>query len=114
MLHEMRLRDEPFDAIKSGNKKVEIRLMDERRRAIHVGDSVVFSRMDNPNDTMLVRVTDLIAAPTFVELFQIINPHDAGWPSGTTAEEAARDMGRYYSAEEQEHYGVVGIVIELD
>jgi len=108
----MRLRDEPFDSILKGEKTVELRLLDEKRRAIKAGDRIVFSRMDNSDDKFEVEVTKLTTAPSFVELFKTIDPSAGGWPVGTTAEQATEDMDKYYSREEQARYGVVGIEIQ--
>lgn len=45
-VHEMRLADAPFDMIKSGKKTVEVRLNDEKRRQICVGDIIIFRRKE--------------------------------------------------------------------
>ncbi|MBQ1852397.1 MAG: ASCH domain-containing protein, partial [Lachnospiraceae bacterium] len=38
----MQLQPEPFDLIKSGAKTIELRLYDEKRRKIRIGDEIVF------------------------------------------------------------------------
>ncbi len=110
--HQMRLRNEPFDSILKGEKVVEIRLLDEKRRAIDVGDEIIFSRMENPEDKIQTKVTGLKTAADFVELFSSVDPVLAGWPPGTSPESAAADMNKYYSMEDQALYGVVGIELE--
>lgn len=42
MLHEMRLLEEPFELIKAGKKIIEIRLNDEKRQKVSIGDEIVF------------------------------------------------------------------------
>ena len=42
MKHTMKLNDAPYDMIKSGQKTVELRLYDEKRRMISVGDEIEF------------------------------------------------------------------------
>ena len=39
MVHEMKLHESPFKKIKSGKKTVELRLYDDKRRKINIGDS---------------------------------------------------------------------------
>ena len=39
-MHEMRLHNEPFVLIKDGTKTIELRLNDEKRRQIKVGDYI--------------------------------------------------------------------------
>lgn len=43
----MKLSQEPFDKIASGEKIIESRLFDEKRRLIKVGDEIEFSQNDN-------------------------------------------------------------------
>ena len=40
MKHEMRLHDDPFNKIKQGTKKIEIRLNDEKRKSINIGYTI--------------------------------------------------------------------------
>ncbi len=42
-MKEMHLADLPFEQIRSGKKTVEVRLYDEKRRAIREGDVIVFT-----------------------------------------------------------------------
>lgn len=44
-LHETKQR--PFEKIKSGSKTIEMRLFDEKRQRISVGDFIEFSSADN-------------------------------------------------------------------
>ena len=41
MIHEMRLNNEPFNKIKEGTKTVELRLLDEKRKTLRVGDKII-------------------------------------------------------------------------
>ena len=40
MNYKMHLREHPFYMIKSGKKDIEMRLFDEKRQKIKVGDSI--------------------------------------------------------------------------
>ena len=42
MKHEMRLHDTPFKMIQAGTKTIELRLYDEKRQQIQVGDEIEF------------------------------------------------------------------------
>lgn len=42
--HSLRLQEKYFNFIKSGTKRIELRFFDEKRRAIQVGDEIVFSK----------------------------------------------------------------------
>lgn len=47
MIHEMRLNNEPFNKIKEGTKTVELRLLDEKRKTLRVGDKIIFTNRTN-------------------------------------------------------------------
>ena len=42
MQHTMRLNKEPFEMIKSGMKTIELRLYDEKRKLLRIGDEIEF------------------------------------------------------------------------
>ena len=46
MTHYMMLSGEPFYKTAEGKKKIELRLFDEKRKKISVGDILVFERLD--------------------------------------------------------------------
>lgn len=46
MVHEMKLQRQPFEGIKSGKKRIEMRLYDEKRSLIKVGDDICFTDME--------------------------------------------------------------------
>lgn len=48
MLHQMKLKSEPFEKMKSGAKTVELRLNDEKRQLVQIGDFIEFTLIDDP------------------------------------------------------------------
>ena len=47
MKHIMNLNDTPYNMIKSGRKTIELRLYDEKRRMISIGDEIEFVIANN-------------------------------------------------------------------
>lgn len=47
MEHSMKLNAEPFEAIRNHKKTVEIRLNDEKRQKVKIGDTIVFTNIDD-------------------------------------------------------------------
>ena len=107
MLHELRLQDAPFDRIARGEKTVEMRLFDEKRQRIRVGDFLQFSRLSAPEDRMQVRVTGLQRFDDFAALYAAIPPARLGYRPGETADPA--DMDAYYPKDAQAANGVLAI-----
>ena len=50
MKHEMGLQVKYFDFIKNGTKRIELRLFDEKRRGIKIGDIIEFTNSDGDMD----------------------------------------------------------------
>ena len=46
MIHKMNLNPEPFEMIRNGQKTIELRLNDEKRRMINVGDMIEFTQTE--------------------------------------------------------------------
>lgn len=111
-VHEMRLADKPFDMMVSGKKAVEVRLNDEKRRKISVGDIIIFYRKSCLADMCAVTVVGLRDYKNFSELFSTERLADTGCIE-MTAEQAAQSMYKYYSPEQEERDGILAIEIRL-
>ena len=113
MTHQLKLHARPFEMIQSGRKTIELRLYDEKRRQIQVGDTLVFTHSDDPAQTLTAQVTALHLYPDFVALYAALPLDKCGYLPEELATAAPEDMNVYYSAEKQAQYGVVGIEIAL-
>ena len=49
-----------FDIVESGSKDVEIKLNDEKRRQLKVGDTLVFLRRPDDVDSVKATITNLV------------------------------------------------------
>ncbi|MBQ3511033.1 MAG: ASCH domain-containing protein [Bacilli bacterium] len=110
MLHEMRLHDEPFKLIQAGTKTIELRLYDEKRQQIQVGDIIEFTSRAT-GEVQKTKVIAMHIYSSFADLYRDYDKVSLGY--GKDEEAKPEDMELYYSKEEQEKYGVVGIEIEL-
>ena len=110
MIFEMNLHPEPFAAIKSGLKDIEMRLYDDRRKAINVGDTIVFTNNETW-EKLNVEVVNLYRFDNFEELYQYFDKIRLGYNEDEIAD--PKDMERYYSKDNILRYGVLGIEIKL-
>ena len=104
----MRLVNFAFKAIKNGEKDIEVRLNDEKRMLINIGDIIEFTNM-NTNERIMVKVINLYHYETFLELFNSFDNKRLGLNKDVDAS----IMDNFYSKEEQEKYGALGIEINL-
>ncbi|MDE5600907.1 MAG: RNA-binding protein [Clostridia bacterium] len=108
----MKLNSEPFYKIKNGTKIYELRLYDEKRKQIHVGDVIEFTERDSL-EKCTVQVMELCLFENFVELYAKLPLDKLGYSLGELDSASPADMEQYYSKEEQASCGVVAIKIKL-
>ena len=113
MKHKMKLRSQPFNMIRSGQKTYELRLYDEKRQRVEVNDEIEFSCLDGNETPFVVRVIALHLFKNFGELYATLPLLECGYTKETIDTASPEDMNQYYSLEEQARYGVVGIEIKL-
>ncbi len=110
--HEMKLDPAPFAMIASGRKKFELRLNDEKRRKIGIGDEILFTN-NATGQTLTAKVSGKEVFPDFAALYRTLPLLECGYTAETLPLASPRDMEAYYSPAEQRIYGVVGMRLEL-
>ena len=108
MIHKMRLVDFAFNAIKNKEKDIELRLNDEKRRLISVGDIIEFEHIDT-HEILKTQVVNLHKFDTFDELFSKFDHKRLGLKDT----DDASIMNNFYTKEEQDKYGALGIEIKV-
>lgn len=111
--HVMNLTPAPMQEIRTGNKTIELRLNDEKRKQISVGDTIKFINTEDSNDTLRVKVVDLFLFSSFAELYDNLPLLNCGYNEDNINTASPDDMEMYYSREKQNKYGVVGIKISF-
>ena len=93
-------------------KRIELRLFDEKRQTIQVGDEIIFVKNDGDGDTITAKVVEILKYPAFSDLF---NDYDIEIlaDKSMTKEELMGALNEFYPEEKQKEYGVVGIRFEL-
>ena len=107
--HTLHMDYEPFAALAAGTKTIESRLYDEKRRRIEIGDTLVFVNRAN-NREVDAKVVSLLRYQTFHELF---THNDIAKFGHSSVEWLENQIGTFYSFEDQEQYGVLGIEFSL-
>lgn len=109
---EMSLYHQPFMAIKNGTKTIEVRLYDEKRSQLKVGDLIKFTDLDT-RETLSTKVLNLERFKTFKELFQKYSGEIVGSPKSMTVDELDQENQEIYSRTREQKYGALAIRIEL-
>lgn len=108
MEHIIRLHPSPFNEIKNSRKIIELRLYDEKRKLLKVGDTIKFLKRPELNEFVNVKITDLFYFNNFKDLINSF-PLNYFGSEYASYEELVNSMKIYYSLEEQSKYGVIGI-----
>ncbi len=97
-----------FENVKHGTKKVEVRVNDEKRRRLKVGDKITFLLRPDDVESIDAIVEDLIYYKTFEDLVEDYSEEEL-YSSEYTKEEFLTLLKKFYSDEEIEKYGTVAI-----
>ena len=114
MTHDMNLHPQPFAMIAKGEKTIELRLNDEKRRKIRVGDRIVFTSRAMPEKTITVKVVALHPFASFTQLYKALPLEKCGYTPEELATASPKDMEAYYTPEQQAACGVLGIEIQRE
>lgn len=104
------LDNEWFLKIKNGYKTIELRLFDEKRRRLNIGDIIIFENRKD-NEQIKCKVIDLHLFNNFKELYENLDNSKFVYDKDSFI--SYKDMEKFYSVNDQQKYGVVGIEIEL-
>jgi len=104
----MKLQNESFNLIRDGHKTIEVRLNDEKRKLLQVGDIVEFTNVKT-DEKIKVRVSALLPYDTFKQLF---NARDVFEFGSNSKEVLLADIYNFYKKEKEDECGVLGIKIE--
>ncbi len=113
MTHYMKLNSQPYALIENREKTIELRLYDEKRKRIKIGDHIVFSNAREPQNQIEVEVINLYIFKDFPELYKKLPLEKCGYSVDGLKTASSDDMLKYYSVEKQDKYGVVGIEVKL-
>lgn len=108
MTHEMKLAKEPFTKIASGEKIIESRLFDEKRKLLNIGDEIVFR--DNEGQEKPINTT-VVALYRYAMFESMFSDFPASYFGGESKEFLLNQIHQFYSEEQEKEFGVIGVKI---
>lgn len=109
----MNLNKEPFNMIKNGEKTIELRLNDEKRQQLKIGDYIKFYNIKDNDEFIFTEITNLFKFDSFKELYKALDLKKCGYKQDELPNAKHEDMLVYYSIQNQLKYGVLGIEIKV-
>lgn len=111
MLHEMKLQAIYFEKMRAGQKTFEVRLFDDKRKKIAVGDEIVFKKEPELAESLRMRVVGMEIFESFEEMAVTLPPRALGFDDKSKAE-IVETYHSFYSADDEKKFKVVAIKLE--
>ncbi len=111
-VHEMHLFREPFEKVRGGKQNIDVRLYDEKRRGIRIGDIIAFKELPDNKEEVECRVIGLSMFGSFRDLFSAFERQRFGHSKAMSLKEQLDGIYQIYSKEDENKYGVLGIHME--
>ena len=96
---------EAFENIKKGIKKMEIRLYDEKRQKIKIGNIIKIINREDKSEIIFIKVNKLSKFPSLEELYRVLGDKINNYEK--------KILKKVYSKEKEEKYGVLVIHFEV-
>jgi len=104
----MSVRNKYFEMIKSGQKDIELRAYDDKRKKIKIGDIFILFNAEKTTEYIVCEVLDMHIAPDFTSLFQKVDIRRTGF---NNLNDLMNTITKFISREKLTHEQVVGIEI---
>lgn len=112
MIYEMKLQPDFYNYMLNGTKRIEIRLNDEKRKYIKVGDKIKFYKEPNLEEYFLTEVVEILKFNDFRKMIDNLKIEELA-DEILTKDELLSALEKYYTKEQQEKYSTLGIRIKL-
>ncbi len=112
MKYIMKLNPKYFEYMKNGTKRVEIRLNDEKRKDLKIGDEIIFQKEPELKEELYTQIVSLNIKRNFKELIEELDVSEYSDKSESEGK-FLNDLYKFYTKEQEEKYGVVGIQIKI-
>lgn len=101
-----------IELIKAGKKKHEYRLNTPGRRSLSIGDQITLISNENPNDVLVVTITDISTHPNWLDALKDYWKEDFEGLFDNL-DDLINECNKFYSPEQVKEYGIVRFEIEL-
>ena len=95
-----------LELIKTGKKKHEYRLNTPERRNLSIGDQITLVSNENPNDTLVVTITDISIHPNWLDALKDYWKEDFEGLYDNL-DDLINECNSFYSIDQVKEYGIV-------
>ena len=113
MIYEMKLLENEFNNIKNRGKIIEVRINDEKRKHINKGDKIIFHKLPDMKEFILVNVEEVYKFHKFEEVYLNFPVSYFGYDNIST-KAMIEKIYKIYTKEEEKNMGVVAIKFNIE
>lgn len=110
---KVHLDSDVFQIVKNGKKDIEVRLNDEKRKKLNVGDTLIFLKRPLEDEIIKAKVVGLEYYDCFGDLVDCYDMKRL-YLDGYSKEMYLKEMERFYTEQDQFLNGVVAIIFVKD
>lgn len=110
MKYIMKLNPKYFEYMKNGTKEIEIRLNDEKRKKLKIGDEIIFQREPELKEELYTTVEKLLIEKSFEDAIMNLEIQQYA-DQKETSENFLKDLYKFYTKEQENKYGVIAIKV---
>lgn len=110
MKYIMKLNPKYFEYMKSGTKEIEIRLNDDKRKNLKVGDEIIFQKEPELKEELYTTVEKLFVEKSFEDVIMNLEIQQYA-DQKETRESFLKDLYKFYTKEQENKYGVIAIKV---
>lgn len=110
MKYLMKLNPKYFEYMKNGTKEIEIRLNDNKRKHLKVGDEIIFQKEPKLKEELYTKVEELFIEKSFEDAIMNLEIQQYA-DQEETRENFLKDLYEFYTKEQENKYGVVAIKV---
>ena len=111
-MHQIRVKEIYYNKIKNKEKIYEVRLLDEKRKQIKIGDIINIKKEPELKESLNAKVVNLVCFKTFEEMAITLPAKQIGF-DGFDKSYIVNEYYKFYSYDQEREFGVVAIKIEL-
>lgn len=111
MKHIMHLDSKYFYLILNNKKNIEIRLYDNKRKNLNIGDTIMFINNENKKEKIYVKINNIKYYRSFKELFLNSTSTELKWLD-SSIDSMIKEMNNIYPKELEKKFGVIKISFE--
>lgn len=111
MKYIMKLNPKYFEYMKNGTKEIEIRLNDDKRKNLKIGDEIIFQKEPELKEKLCTKVEMLFIKQSFKDILMDLDVKQYA-DQKETRENFLNDLYKFYTKEQEEKYGVIGIKVK--